>query len=59
MSNAMTDYSIKNGDTIQVGKRTYRGRSPEYAGRPQYPGGPVQYVKVSKGIPFVKVREQQ
>ena len=53
--NAMTEYSIKHGDTIKVGNTIYRGRPPEFVGRQAYPGGPVHYEKVSKGIPFVKV----
>ncbi len=41
--------SIKHGDRIEVGDTVYIGRAPKYA----FLNG--MWVKVAKGIPFVKV----
>jgi len=55
MSNAAVQHSIKSGDTIKMGKDTYRGKNPQYAEIAD-PGGITKtWRKITKGIPFVRV----
>ncbi len=54
--NGAVQYSLDNGDKHIIGEIEYRGRNPVYQQLPApYAGAPVQYRKVEKGIPFVKV----
>lgn len=52
--NAMVKHSLKHGDRVDVHDATYAGRNPQYRAQ-QLPGMPVQWLKVAKGIPFVRV----
>ena len=52
----MIKRSLKNGETIKMTDRTYRGAVPVYAEKPRKDGMPVEYFKVTKGIPFVRAR---
>lgn len=54
MSNRAVNFSLERGETIQVGKTVYRGANPVYFNISP-PGLPAQFVKVKKGIPYVRV----
>lgn len=60
--NAMVKRSIRDGESVVLGsgkrQRKYRGRSPQYA-MVQSPEGVETLMKVSGGIPFVKVESSK
>ncbi len=53
--NAAAQHSIDNGSLQKVGSREYMGDAPVFADMRTDPMSPPNWVKVKKGIPFVRV----
>jgi len=51
-------YSINNGDIYQVAGTTYCGKPPVYKNLETRLGYPANFVKVQRGIPFVRSIKQ-
>lgn len=55
--NAAYNRSLKKGDVQMVGETEYRGRNPMFKVIPAHKGKPAYAMKISKGIPFVRVND--
>lgn len=53
------DYSIKNGDSIQVGNTYYKGRNPVYDMVENPKTGIKEWTKIRPGVPWVKISEDK
>lgn len=57
-NNAAVKHSLSKGDTIELSDRSYIGAPPQYARLPMPNGRESQWVKVRKGVPFVRAERR-
>jgi hypothetical protein len=53
--NAAKQFSLKHGKPVKVGSTTYMGANPVFFNLETNPAMPARFIKVSKGVPYVKV----